>query len=89
MIKIDIAREVAQSLSIKEKEALYIVDSLIDSLKECIIEYKRLEIRDFGIFQIKRRKERIGRNPKNKKEYPIPAHNALTFKPGKEIKILP
>jgi len=88
MIKIDLVRELAQRLKIKDKEALVIIDNLIDTIKENIVKYGRLEIRDFGVFEIKTRKERIGRNPKNKKEYPIPAHKAVTFKPGKEIKEL-
>ncbi len=86
MIKIDMARELAEALNVKDKESLEIIDSLIESLREVILENDRLEIRDFGVFQIKTRKERVGRNPKNKKEYPIPAHKSLTFKPGKELK---
>lgn len=88
MIKIDFARDLAQRLKVKDKEALKIVDNLIESIKEAIIKHTRLEIRDFGVFIIKTRKQRVGRNPKNKKEYPIPNHKAITFKAGKEIKEL-
>ena len=88
MIKIDFARDLAQRLKVKDKEALKIVDNLIESIKEAIIKHARLEIRDFGVFIIKTRKQRVGRNPKNKKEYPIPNHKAITFKAGKEIKEL-
>ena len=88
MIKIDLMREIAQRLNVKEKEAQIIVDSLIDSIKETILEYGRLEIRNFGVFQVKERKARTGRNPKNKKEYPIPPHKAVTFKAGKGLKSL-
>ncbi len=86
MIKIDIVRDIAQRLDIKDKEALFIADSLIESIKETIMRYGRLEVRNFGVFQIKKRKKRIGRNPKNKKEYPIPPRKVVSFKPGKEIK---
>ena len=86
MIKIDLVRELAQKLKVKDKEALTIIDQLIESMKDTIIRYGRLEIRDFGVFEVKKRKQRMGRNPKNKKEYPIPAHKAVTFKPGKEIR---
>lgn len=93
MIKADIVKKLAEQLSagnqqIKDKDALQVVDSIIDSMKEVIIRDKRLEIRDFGVFQIKQRKARVGRNPKNKKPYPIPEHHVVTFKPGKEIKDL-
>jgi nucleoid DNA-binding protein len=93
MIKADIVKRVAEELSnetnaIKDKEALEIVDRIIDSFKDIIVDHQRLEIRDFGVFQVKERKARVGRNPKNRVEYPIPSHRVVTFKPGKEIKNL-
>jgi DNA-binding protein HU-beta len=87
MIKADIVKSVAGKLGKKDKEALVIVDTVIDSLKEVICEYQRLEVRDFGVFQVKQRKPRIGRNPKDKKEYPIPPRKVVTFKLGKELKV--
>ncbi len=86
MIKADIVKQIAKSLALKEHDALQIVDTIIESLKDVILRDGRLEIRDFGVFQIKERKGRIGRNPKNKVQYPIPPHRVVTFKSGKEIK---
>ena len=86
MIKIDIVKRIAEQLSLKDKDALRIVDSIIEAMKEVICEYDRLEVRDFGVFQVKERKERIGRNPRNKAEYPIPPRRVVTFKLGKELK---
>ena len=86
MIKADIVKKVASKLNKKDKEALVIVDTIIDSMRDVILKDKRLEIRDFGVFQIKQRKPRIGRNPKDKKEYPIPPRKVVTFKSGKELK---
>jgi len=86
MIKADIVKQIAKQLGVREHDALAIVDTIIESVKDVIIRDGRLEIRDFGVFQIKERKGRIGRNPKNKVEYPIPPHKVVTFKSGKEIK---
>lgn len=86
MIKIDIVKRVAQHLKLKDIEALDIVDAVIEAIKESICEDGRLEIRDFGVFQTKVRKERIGRNPRDGKEYPIPPRRVVTFKLGKELK---
>jgi len=86
MIKIDIVKRVAQHLKLKDAEALAVTDAIIDSIKETICEEGRLEVRDFGVFQTKLRKSRIGRNPRNRKEYPIPPRNVVTFKLGKELK---
>ena len=89
MIKADIVKEVAKNLGLKEHDALQIVDTIIESFKEVILRNKRLEIRDFGVFQLKQRKARVGRNPKDLKSYPIPTHKAVTFKPGKRLKEIP
>lgn len=86
MIKIDIVKQLAKEFNLKDKDAHIIVDLIMESLKETILEYKRLEVRDFGVFLIKQRKARIGRNPKDKKEYPIPSRKVVVFKSGKEIK---
>ncbi|MBN1517394.1 integration host factor subunit beta [Candidatus Sumerlaeota bacterium] len=86
MIKADIVKKIAASMNKKDKEALVIVDTIIESMKDVICQNQRLEIRDFGVFQIKQRKPRIGRNPKDKKEYPIPPRKVVTFKSGKELK---
>ncbi|MGI8907958.1 MAG: HU family DNA-binding protein [Candidatus Sumerlaeaceae bacterium] len=87
MIKVEIVKRVAEHLKMKDKEALVIVDSIIEAMKKIVAEEGRLEIRDFGVFQTKKRKERIGRNPKDKKEYPIPARRVVTFKMGRELKV--
>lgn len=87
MIKADIVKKVAQEFSLKDKEALAIVDQTLEAMKKIVADQGRLEIRDFGVFQTKRRKERIGRNPKDKKEYPIPSRQVVTFKMGKELKL--
>lgn len=87
MIKADIVKQVGEHLRIKPKDALVIVDEMITVIKHIVSDQGRLEIRDFGIFQTKRRKQRLGRNPKDKKEYPIPPRRVVTFKMGKELKL--
>jgi len=88
MVKADIVKKLASSLYMKDKDALFLADSIIESMKEIITTQERLEIRDFGVFQVKVRKPRIGRNPKNKVSYPIPPHKVVTFKSGKDLKDL-
>lgn len=86
MIKIDIVKRVADQLGLKDREALTVVDTIINAIKETIREHGRMEIRNFGVFQVKQRKPRTGRNPRNKKEYPIFPRKVVTFKLGKELK---
>lgn len=86
MIKIDIVKRIADELNLKDREALSVVDTIIDSFKQTLKESGRIEIRNFGVFQVKQRKPRTGRNPRNKKEYPIHPRKVVTFKLGKELK---
>jgi nucleoid DNA-binding protein len=86
MIKANIVRKVAADLNLKDSEALAVVDAVLESMKEIISNDGRLEIRDFGVFRVKQRKPRTGRNPKDKRTYPIPPRKVVTFKMGKELK---
>lgn len=86
MIKAHIVKKLAGDLNLKDSEALVVVDAILDSMKEIIQADGRLEIRDFGVFRVKERKPRVGRNPKDKKTYPIPPRRVVTFKIGKELK---
>lgn len=93
MVKADIVKQMMmefdrQQVRLKEPEVLMVVDRLLESLKHVIVRDGRLEIRDFGVFQVKQRRARTGRNPKNKRSYPIPPRKVVTFKSGKEIKDL-
>ena len=61
-----------------------ITDDLIHILKD-FIKIKDLNIKNFGSFKIVNKKERIGRNPKNKIDFVIKARRSLTFKPAKKF----
>lgn len=89
MIKANIVTEVAAKLNLKEKDALVVVDKTIESLRDVIVRHGRLEVRNFGVFLVKKRKARVGRNPKNKKTYPIHSHHVVTFKGGKGVREVP
>ena len=64
-----------------------VVQSLIDEITDCLAQGDTVVMRNFGAFQVREMKAKIGRNPKNpEKDVPIPARAAVKFKPGKEIK---
>lgn len=87
MIKADIVRQISDRLQLNDRSALALVDATIESLKEVINRDGRLELRDFGVFTVKTRKPRVGRNPRNLVEYPIPGRRVVTFRMGRELKI--
>lgn len=66
-----------------------VIQSFLDKMIDCLKEGDRLEFRDFGVFEVVERKQKIGRNPKKASEpIIIPARNAVKFTPGKKMRQL-
>jgi DNA-binding protein HU-beta len=87
MIKADIINEVANRTKLPKADTAVIVDEVFKVIKESLAKGERLELRNFGVFQVKQRVARIGRNPKTKVEAKIPPRRVPVFKPGREMKI--
>jgi len=86
MRKRDIVLKISQETGIKQVVVKEIVQRTFDSILEVLKEGKRIELRNFGVFQVKRRKPRIGRNPKTGEAVSVPERRVVTFKPGLEMK---
>ena len=78
---------ISQEKGIHPQDVRHVIQAFLDKMTDCLSEGSRLEFRDFGVFEIVERKQKIGRNPK-KAEDPIiiPARNAVKFTPGKNMK---
>jgi len=64
-----------------------VIQSFLDKMTDCLSEGERLEFRDFGVFEVVTRKQKIGRNPKKAAEpIVIPERNAVKFTPGKKMR---
>ena len=85
MIKVDVVNEVAKAAAITKVKAEVAVDSLFDAMRMSMKRGERIELRGFGIFQVKPRKRGIGRNPRTGKEVRIPPGRTIRFKPGKDL----
>ena len=83
MTKEDITRSVWQKLNITNKEASLIVDEIFNTIKNALAKEEPIEIRGFGKFFIRSKKERIGRNPRTGEEKVIKARKVVTFKSSK------
>ena len=88
MIKADIVNKVAEVSEISRVKAAQAVDTVIEGLRNALARGQRIELRGFGVFQVKQRKKGIGRNPKTGVEVKIPPGNTIHFKPGKELRNL-
>ena len=88
MLKADLVNRAAKSTGITKTQAAIAVDALFDSIRKALLREERIELRGFGVFEVKAKKTGVGRNPKTGDEMPIPPGKAIRFKPGKEIRVL-
>ena len=70
----------------KKNLSKIILDGLIESLIEIIIQKNKLNLKNIGSFKIIKKKERIGRNPKTNEQYVIKPMKVISFKPSGELK---
>jgi integration host factor subunit beta len=68
------------------KDVAFAVDLMLEGMKEALVRGERIELRNFGVFSVKSRNPRMGRNPKTDKEVYIPIRRAPFFKVGRELK---
>jgi DNA-binding protein HU-beta len=88
VIKLDIVNEVVNRTGITKTKAEMAVETVFDSLKKALAAGDRIELRGFGVFNVKARKTGVGRNPRTGEEVTIQPGKAVRFKPGKELQTL-
>jgi len=88
MRKRDIVLKISEDTRIKQVVVKEVVQRTFDSILEALKRGRRIELRNFGVFQVKKRKKRIGRNPKTGEVVSVPERQTVVFKPGLEMKKL-
>ena len=90
MTKKEIVKRISDSTEeLTQLKAKEIVQKTLDTIIEALTESPhRIELRNFGVFEVRRRKPRVARNPKTNAQVQVPAKNVVTFKPGKEMEDL-
>lgn len=86
MIKADLVNRVAEASEVSRVKAAKAVEAILFAMKEALGEGKRIELRGFGVFQVRDRKRGVGRNPKTGVEVAIAPGKTVRFKPGKGLK---
>ena len=86
MTKKDIALKVADSTGIKQIIVKKVMQGVFDYIVESLAMGEKVELRNFGVFKIKTRRPRIGRNPRTGQTIPVPSRKVAVFKPGLEMK---
>ncbi len=85
MTKRNIVQSIAEDLGRTQMETKEIVQKTLDAIIEVLVEEGRVELRNFGVFEVKKRNPRQARNPKTGEKVMVGERMAVTFKPGRVV----
>ncbi len=85
MTRKEIVKTISEKLGLTQLVAHDIVQKTFDAIIETLVEERRIELRNFGVFEVRRRKARRARNPKTGRAVEVPEKFTVIFKPGKEM----
>ena len=88
MTKADLVDEVIRVAGLSKREAETVVNTVFEQITDALRQDDKIELRGFGSFRIRRRRSRLGRNPKTGDRVDVPSKRIPYFKPGKELKDL-
>lgn len=88
MTKRELVIQVANRLGMTQSDVAKIIEGAFDAISRSLAKGGRWELRDFGVFEVKIRASRIGRNPRTGDQVPVPERRVVTFRPGKKMKDL-
>lgn len=87
MTKRDLVVRISQETNLVQQTVLEVVQKTLDYISAALAKGETVELRNFGVFEVKVRKPRIGRNPNAPaKDVRIPPRAVVKFKPGKEMR---
>jgi integration host factor subunit beta len=83
--KKDMVKAIAEETGLSHIQAKEVVQRVLDGIIETLLNEGRIELRNFGVFEVKKRKPRTARNPRTGQSVDVPAKLVVTFKPGREM----
>src|SRR5437763_9512587 len=87
LTKRDLVIRISTETDIPQQQVLEVVQRTLDYISEALAKGENVELRNFGVFEVKVRKARVGRNPNAPAaDVPIPPRAVVKFKPGKEMR---
>ena len=85
MTKKEIVKTISEELGLTQLKTKEIVQKTFDAIVEALVDEGRIELRNFGVFEVKKRASRKARNPRTGQRVDVPEKWVVTFKPGKEM----
>jgi nucleoid DNA-binding protein len=86
--KKEIVKKISEDIGLTQLKTKDIVQRTLDAIILTLVQEGRIELRNFGVFEVKRRAPRKARNPRTGAKVYVPSKNVVTFKPGKEMEEL-
>ncbi len=86
MTKKDIVTKVSNDTNLTQIDVKKIVQRTLDAVVESLERGETVELRNFGVFKVKTRRGRVGRNPRTGQEVSVPEKKVVVFKPGLILK---
>jgi nucleoid DNA-binding protein len=83
--KKEIVKTISEEIGLTQLKTKEIVQKTFDAIVETLVEEGRIELRNFGVFEVKKRAARKARNPRTGDKVFVPEKFVVTFKPGKEM----
>jgi len=80
--KRNIARTISEELGLTQLQTRQIIQKILDSIVSTLVEEGRVELRNFGVFEVRWRKPRKARNPRTGEKITVPKRCTVIFKPG-------
>lgn len=86
MNKKELIAAAAAKAGMTQKDAESVINAALDAITDALVKGERVQVSGFGIFEVKTREARVGRNPKTKEAINIPAAKVPAFKASKTLK---
>ncbi len=83
MTKKEIVKTISDETGLNQQQIKTIVQKTFDAIVATLVEEGRIELRNFGVFQVRPRAARKARNPRTGRQVEVPEKFVVTFKPGK------
>ena len=86
MTKTELIAAVAEKAGLTKKDAERVINATMETITESLVKGDKVQVSGFGIFEVKAREARVGRNPRTKESIQIPATKLPAFKASKTLK---
>jgi integration host factor subunit beta len=85
MTKKEMAQTIAEAMGVPQTQVKEVIQRVFDGIIDTLEKEGRIELRRFGVFEVKHRRARVARNPRTGETVMVPAKNVVTFKQGREM----